>query len=303
MIDIIIPAYNAHKHINNSLISIAMQTIKDKINVYIVDDGSKNNYTNIVNLFKDKINIKELTLNTNSGPGVARQYGIDNSNGEYILFLDSDDILYNKFSLEKIYNAIRSENFDYAVGGMLDEQGDNLFYYSNHMGCLHGKMYKRKYLIDNNIRFNNSRSSEDHSFNKLVVLSEPKTIFLDDEIYVYKDNPSSVTATTVNLEILKLYIENAIWVEKEAKKRKYNKYLIAEHLFMCLSYVYAIYIDNIDSEDLNILEEYTKDLVLLNNNYEKYLSNDDKMNIFSSFKYSIIPKISLNDFCKKCIEN
>ena len=237
MIDIIIPAYNAHKHINNSLISIAMQTIKDKINIYIVDDGSKNNYTNIVNLFKDKINIKELTLNTNSGPGVARQYGIDNSNGEYILFLDSDDILYNKFSLEKIYNAIRSENFDYAVGGMLDEQGDNLFYYSNHMGCLHGKMYKRKYLIDNNIRFNNSRSSEDHSFNKLVVLSEPKTIFLDDEIYVYKDNPSSVTATTVNLEILKLYIENAIWVEKEAKKRKYNKYLIAEHLFMCLSYV------------------------------------------------------------------
>ena len=100
MIDIIIPAYNAHEHIKCTLVSVAMQTIKDKVNVYIIDDGSKKNYNKIVELFKDKINIKELTIEKNSGPGVARQFGIDSSDGEYILFLDSDDLLYNKFSFE-----------------------------------------------------------------------------------------------------------------------------------------------------------------------------------------------------------
>ena len=303
MIDIIIPAYNAHEHIKCTLVSVAMQTIKDKVNVYIIDDGSKKNYNKIVELFKDKINIKELTIEKNSGPGVARQFGIDSSDGEYILFLDSDDLLYNKFSLEKIYKAIKYNDSDYAVGGMLDEQGDNVFYYSCHMGCLHGKMYKRKYLVDNNIRFNDTRSSEDHSFNKLVYLSEPKTTYLDEEIYVYKDNPNSVTALTVDLEILRLYIENAIWVEKESKKRGYNKYLVAEHLFMCLCYLYAIYIDNIDSDDINKLLDYTKDLVLVNNKYDKYLSDEDKLNIFNAFKFSTIPKVSLYDFFNLSINN
>ena len=302
MIDIIIPAYNAHEHIKSSLISIAMQTIKDNVNVYVIDDGSKKNYNKIIDLFKNKINIKELTLKKNSGPGVARQYGIDNSNGEYILFLDSDDLLYNKFSLEKIYNTIKYNDADYAIGGMLDEQGDSLFYYSCHMGCLHGKMYKRKYLIENNIRFNDTRSSEDHSFNKLVYLSEPKTAYLDEEVYVYKDNPTSITALTVNLEILRLYIENALWVEKESKKRGYNKYLVSEHLFMCLCYLYAIYIDNIDADDIEQLLSYTKDLVKVNNVYEKYLSDEDKLNIFNSFKCSVIPRISLYDFFNLCLK-
>lgn len=302
MIDIIIPAYNAHKYIKDTLVSIAMQTIKNKINVYIIDDCSNNNYNEIVNLFKNKINIIELKLNKNSGPGIARQYGMDNSHGEYIFFIDSDDLLYNKFSLEKLYNAIKSEDFDYAVGGMLDEQGENLFYYSNHMGCLHGKLFKRKYLEEKNIRFNDTRGSEDHSFNKLVIMSEPKTIYVDEEIYVYRDNPSSVTARTLDIDLLRLYIENAIWVEEESKKRNYNKYLVAEHIFMCLCYIYSIYISNIDCSELDDLLKYNKDLVLLNEEYEKILLNEDKLNIYESYNITVIPLISLNDFCKKCKE-
>ena len=72
MIDIIIPAYNAHNTIKKTLISICMQTVKDKINVYIIDDCSNEDYKEIINIFKDKINIKYYKLKENSGPGVAR---------------------------------------------------------------------------------------------------------------------------------------------------------------------------------------------------------------------------------------
>lgn len=79
MVDIIIPAYNAHKTISKALLSICMQTIKDKINVYIIDDCSDHDYKKIINKFKDRINITQYKLDKNSGPGVARQYGLDHS--------------------------------------------------------------------------------------------------------------------------------------------------------------------------------------------------------------------------------
>ena len=72
MIDIIIPAYNAHDTIMKTLISINLQNIKNKVNVYIIDDCSDVDYSREVDLFFDKINIKQLKLSKNSGPGVAR---------------------------------------------------------------------------------------------------------------------------------------------------------------------------------------------------------------------------------------
>ena len=55
MIDIIIPAYNAHNTIKKTLISICMQTVKDKINVYIIDDCSNEDYKEIINIFSTNL--------------------------------------------------------------------------------------------------------------------------------------------------------------------------------------------------------------------------------------------------------
>lgn len=110
MIDIIIPAYNAHKTISKALLSICMQTVNDKINVYIIDDCSDHDYKDIINKFKDRINIIEYKLDKNSGPGVARQYGLDHSNGEYIYFLDADDMFIDIYSLETLLKNIKNND-------------------------------------------------------------------------------------------------------------------------------------------------------------------------------------------------
>ena len=61
----------------------------------------KKGYEEEYNLFKDKMNIEIYRLNKNMGPGYARQYGIEKSESEYILFMDSDDLLYDCFSVKK----------------------------------------------------------------------------------------------------------------------------------------------------------------------------------------------------------
>ena len=84
--DIIVPAYKASGTIDRLLASIYMQTIKDDICVYIVSDADGVDYSN--NLFKDKLNLKYLVTPKNGGAGVARQYGVDYSNSEFIVFAD-----------------------------------------------------------------------------------------------------------------------------------------------------------------------------------------------------------------------
>ena len=83
MIDIIIPAYNAHATLGRALCSIANQTNRESIVVYIVDDGSECGYDELVNSYSHLLNIKLIRIE-NSGPGNARQVGLDASSNEYI---------------------------------------------------------------------------------------------------------------------------------------------------------------------------------------------------------------------------
>lgn len=300
MIDIIIPAYNAHKYIKKALISISMQTISDKVNVYVVNDCSKKNYDEIIKIFKDKINIKEIKLKKNVGPGAARQIGIEKSTNEYILFLDSDDILYNIFSLEKLYKTITSNKADICIGGILDEDENELNYYNNHMGCLHGKLYRRKIIEKNNLKFNNSRSSEDNSFNRLFLMSNPQITFLDECVYLYRYNKNSQSKKYTGAKYIKDYILNMEWVVEQAKQRKYNKKQIAELIFSTISYIYSIYVNNQELDDINVIFDMSKKLIKLYDEYNGILSNEEYKFLYDEFEKNNIPKISLNEFINSC---
>lgn len=76
MIDIIVPAYNAHETIDKTLNSINSQINKKLFKVYIVNDASTPNYYNLLNKYSNDLDITEITLKKNSGPGVARNIRI-----------------------------------------------------------------------------------------------------------------------------------------------------------------------------------------------------------------------------------
>ena len=239
MIDIIIPVYNSRKTLPYTLLSICRQSIKEKVRVLLVDDCSSDNYDDIIKKFSDELKIKIVSLDSNS-PGGARQYGISHSRSKYICFIDSDDLLNSIDSLEKLYEEIE-KGYDMVYSSVYHEDQDTVF---QPLGDLHGKIYRRKFISDNNIKFNNTRYHEDNAFNNLVIVHDAKVNFLNFITYDYIDNSHSITKQDKDkfFERLEIYIDNMEYVVKTAEEHKCKKELIANYVYG--KYGYLNYIAN-----------------------------------------------------------
>ena len=91
MISIIIPVYNGEAFIQRSLNNVLAQTFKDW-ELIVIDDGSTDSTLKILTSYKKYSNIK-IIHKKNGGVSSARNVGIDNASGEYITFIDVDDIV------------------------------------------------------------------------------------------------------------------------------------------------------------------------------------------------------------------
>lgn len=89
MVSVIIPSYNREKTIERAVMSVLNQTYKD-LELIVVDDCSKDNTVEVLKSIKDD-RLKIIRLEKNSGACVARNVGIENAQGDYIAFQDSDD--------------------------------------------------------------------------------------------------------------------------------------------------------------------------------------------------------------------
>ena len=107
-ISVIIPTFNREKLIGNSIKSVLNQTFKN-FELIIVDDGSTDNTSEVVDKFQDN-RIKYIKLDKNQGASNARNIGIKNAKGKYISFQDSDDIFYpNKLEIQ-LNNIIKEKS-------------------------------------------------------------------------------------------------------------------------------------------------------------------------------------------------
>ena len=296
MIDIIIPVYNSGKTIGRTLNSILEQDNYEDLVIYFIDDCSDDDYEDIIRYYSKYLNIKYFKLDKNSGPGVARQFGLDNSKNEYIVFIDSDDSFYESDSVLKLYNSIYDN--DMAFGKMLEKGSINKVKELFHEGCLHGKMYRRSFINDNNLKFNNLRCHEDNAFNQLYLALAHKINYLEEVVYVYNFNKNSITNTNNKSNSLKIYIESMNWLFKELEKRKkFNLNKAGYDIMDIMCYCYYNYMTDKKSnkfvfENLHYLKEmYLK--------YNEYIDYDDKLYIYKFFGHSVIPTITFDDFIKK----
>lgn len=225
MIDVIIPAYNAHETIDRTLYSIAYQRNSENLNVYIINDNSIIDYSKEIDFFKNFINIRELKLKENSGPGYARQYGIEHSDSEYIVFIDSDDIFATPLSLITLENAIKASNSDVVVSAFIEEKTkDEFIFYDNDPIALHGKIYKRKFIEKNKIKFPYFYAEEDNAFNHLVFLNNPIKKIIQDKTYIWMNNEKSLTRNENYRQNSILNYSKAIFMHlKMVLKIKFNR--------------------------------------------------------------------------------
>lgn len=112
-ISVIVPVYNVENYIVNSLNSLVNQTIFEDLEIILIDDGSTDNSIKLCHSLINKYSNIKLFVQKNSGVSAARNTGLENANGEFIVFFDADDyaepILY-----ESLYSLV--ENTTNSIG-------------------------------------------------------------------------------------------------------------------------------------------------------------------------------------------
>ena len=198
MIDLIIPAYNAHSTIGYALASVATQLDHDLVKVTIVDDCSDEPYDCFVEQFKSLIDIQVVRLNNNGGPGVARQHGIDITSQPYLTFMDADDVFINVMALRKLRAPLDADENVYLVSAGFYEESETgrVVEHQRDLVWTFGKMYRREYLQRRGIGFNTTRANEDTGFHTKLMATATATDliqFIPDFVYMWRFRESSIT--------------------------------------------------------------------------------------------------------------
>lgn len=102
--------------------SIAMQNISDIIQVTIVDDNSSVDYKDLTNTFNKLLDIQYIKLQNNQGVGHARKVGFESTTCPYVTYIDSDDTLYNEYSLYLLYEKVINTKCEITVSSEIEDE-------------------------------------------------------------------------------------------------------------------------------------------------------------------------------------
>lgn len=124
MISIIVPIYNAEKYIDRCVSSIVNQTFRD-LEIILVNDGSVDNSLSICKLWENRDVRVRLLSQDNTGVSSARNLGIKNATGDFLMFLDSDDYMLPDMC-NVMYDTLNEKNADLVICG-IKETGENIW--------------------------------------------------------------------------------------------------------------------------------------------------------------------------------
>ena len=223
ILSIIIPAYNAAHYIKRCLDSIFVnggldKTSLDLIETIVVDDCSKDNTSTIVEKYRDTYNMSNLRLirhNKNLQQGAARNTGLKKACGNYIWFVDVDDIImpgflailqhpnflsdidvfqFNAIAEDLNGNQIAEEFLQEAitaVSGIDYLEYEANISYENRIRATWSKWYRRDYLIHNNLYFQEGVYWEDVIHTLKCIYLSTKFTYLPKIGYIYVQTPNS----------------------------------------------------------------------------------------------------------------
>ncbi len=204
---IIICVYNVEKYIDKAIESVLNQDFKN-YELIILNDGSTDNTLKVIKRYKDK-RIRIIDCKQNNGLSCGRNKAVSQAKGEYILYLDGDDTLYENTTLSKINDTIGNEKIDLAYFGVQYIGGSNKAYIPNEenssrearIACdMHfavaSKCWRRQFLKEKQLTFIEGMYYED------MVYSIKATIFADKLKYgsfpiynYYRNREGSIMST------------------------------------------------------------------------------------------------------------
>ncbi len=273
LISVIVPVYNVECYIKNCIDSILTQTYPF-IEIILVDDGSVDSSGKICDEYANNYETVRVIHKSNAGLASARNAGMNIANGEYIGFVDSDDIIDNHM-YEILLNTLILEDADIAIckkTSDVKKMGDGKEEYEilNRdmalkelvLGLKFGshacdKLFKRT-IVGNDIFFPEGKTYEDLFTIYKWIEKSNRIIFLDRNLYYYRLNPNGITKQPFRVSDMNL-IEGNINLGNEFK-RKYSA-LVCYHKMALAESAVALLHKMCDSDSWN--QEYAIKLIIL----------------------------------------
>lgn len=275
LVSVIIPIYKVEEFLHECVDSVLQQTYRD-IEIILVDDGSPDKCPRICDSYSKLDDRVKVFHKVNGGLSDARNYGLRMATGEYVIFLDSDDlwvsdkaisnivdvsmmnpdadvIFLQKFSFkdgDRICIPVNYNHLDCSLNGSKKEvMLEHLRARGNYLTSAYTKLIKRAVLVNNGVEFEKGLLSEDYDWSLKLYQVCRNFAFSDEIFYAYRIRKGSITQS----KDLKLKEDQKKIIMKwsdelkdvnldEKEKRIYLDFL---------SYVYSILLGNINVFDNN----------------------------------------------------
>ncbi len=293
-VSIIVPVYNVELYIEDCLNSLLNQTYSN-YEIILINDGSTDNSIEICSKYNDP-KIKIFNQN-NKGVSIARNVGISLATGQYIMFVDADDMVSEKY-IENLIKSIEETNTDMVVCGYTKEKAElvnkknsqeikgeiinantmleNMMENNLQEGYLWNKIFKKSIINDNSLEFKEGVNVWEDLYFVIEYLSKSDKIFaINEKLYYYRTREGSAvnrkeTSTDLvgKVKILELILKNYNLIINNK-----NYYGIKRmYVTVLLKYLLQIKKDNKEliKEKLSIVKKIKKDIKIGFKNEIKY---------------------------------
>ena len=322
-LDILIPQYNEYEcDIEPLLNSIAIQQNIDfnEIGVLICNDGSDiilgddflKKYPFNIQYFKE----------IHNGVSATRNFLLDKSDAEYVMFCDADDMFYNACGLWILFREIDNGEFDTLLSVFIEESRNfdgNVMYVNHEVDTtfVHGKVHRKQYLIDNNIRFNDSLTIHEDSYftiltqnctesNRIKFCPTPFYLWRWRDNSVCRHDPKYILKTYTNMiDSNDMLIEEFIRRDKKETANMYVGMMIFDTYY---AFNKADWVNQENKEYRDKTEKHFSEYYKKRKEMWKELSNVEKMQLSNAIRQRSINEgmmmenITLDDWLNK-IEN
>ncbi len=210
-ISVIVPVYNTAGYLPQCLDSILRQTFKD-LEVICVDDGSTDDSAQVLGRYAAADCRLKVFSQSNAKQGAARNRGLAQASGRYIMFVDSDDWL-DDDALQLLYDRAVADDADIVLTGtrLYDRDGNAMQrnycnyegwdswrdgipekYFCATMAPVCCRLHKSRFIKDNQLKFIEKSFYEDNSWGCLIGLAARRVSFVRN-VYCYRQHPASTT--------------------------------------------------------------------------------------------------------------
>lgn len=296
-ISVIIPAYNAQETLEETVSSVVAQKNEEyELEIVIVNDGSTDMTEQIASRLSEKNTCVKTYLKTNGGVSAARNYGLERACGEYIVFVDSDDML-PEDAILTLYRHICDTDADMVCGGydilrdgvrsagfmpqtlvienekkIVQAIAELEIKCSTLAGSPWGKIYRKSIISDKNIFFpQDTCFGEDFFFCADYYKACDKIVYIQEIVYIYNIRQGSLvnSVSGKSAEMFTMLHEKKFEYYKESQETVYYvNTMYVEQMVACAASIAR------KQEPVKDKLEYVKDIVM-NPHFQSVILRED----------------------------